>query len=335
MELKVPGIDKLLEHVAIGVGAIAGPMLAPWRARREATAKRIHAEADADVRIIQAKAEATAMQINAGAQAEARELLLSGKDQMHGDAELSSDLITQKIEFLERKRISNVKAVVSHSAEQLADVEVDNRPPDADWTARFFDCVQDVSSEDMQRLWAKLLSGEVKRPGSVSLRTMDVVRNMTTADAKLFQSLCSFVLLERTGFGIVFRQFENEEDIQDIPFIELAHVKLLRHQDCGLLEIGSSRYRFTVSNHLISSGHVFRVKGIGDKKIPLTVSTLTAVGIQLYRISEARTNEVYLMTLARQLRKIDSDCELLYAPIIRRLADGSVEHETPFRPVLD
>lgn len=269
------------------------------------------------------------MQINAGAQAEARELLLSGKDQMHGGAELSSDLITQKIEFQERKRISNVKAVVNHSAEQLADIEVDDRPPDADWTARFFDCVQDVSSEDMQRLWAKLLSGEVKRPGSVSLRTLDVVRNMTTAEAKLFQSLCSFVLLERSGFGIVFHQFGN-----NTPFIELAHVNLLHHRDSGLLEIGGTIYNLMEPNHLFSSSHVLRIKGIGDNKVPITVSTLTSAGIQLYRISEARTNEDYLKTLARRLRKIDGDCELLYAPIIRRLADGRVEHGTPFRPVI-
>ena len=330
MELKVPGIEKLLDYLAIGVGAIAGPMLAPWRARREAIAKRIHAEADADVRVIQAKAEATAMQINAGAQAEARELLLSGKDQMHGDAELSLNLITQKIEFQERKRISNVSAVVSHSAEQLADIEVDDHPPDADWTARFFDCVQDVSSEDMQRLWAKLLSGEVKRPGSVSLRTMDVVRNMTTAEAELFQSLCSFVLLERSGFGIVFHQFRDNTP----SFIELEHVNILRHQDCGLLEIGNSIYRFSVSNHLFSNSHVLRVDGIGDRDVPIGIATLTTAGTELYRLSESQTNGDYLKTLARQLRKIDSDCELLYAPLIQRLVDGRVEYETSFRPVI-
>lgn len=329
MELKVPGIDKLLEHVAIGVGAIAGPMLAPWRARREATAKRIHAEADADVRVIQAKAEATAMQINAGAQAEARELLLSGKDQMHGGAELSLNLITQKIEFQERKRLSNVRSVVNHSADQLADAEVDDRPPDADWTARFFDCVQDVSSEDMQRLWAKLLSGEVKRPGSVSLRTLDVVRNMTTTDAKLFQSLCSFVL-RAAGIGFVFHQFG-----KDIPFIELAHVNLLRHQDCGLLAIGSNTsYQLMEPHSFFSSSHVLRVRGIGDREVPIEVSTLTSAGFQLYRISEAQTNEDYLKKLARQLRNVDGDCELQSARIIRRLADGRVEHGTPFQPVI-
>ena len=32
--LKVPAVDKLLDYTASGIGAVAGPMLAPWRARR-------------------------------------------------------------------------------------------------------------------------------------------------------------------------------------------------------------------------------------------------------------------------------------------------------------
>lgn len=46
---KVPGFDKLLEVMASGIGAVAGPMLAPWRARREGQARIIAAEADARV----------------------------------------------------------------------------------------------------------------------------------------------------------------------------------------------------------------------------------------------------------------------------------------------
>lgn len=39
--IKVPGIKKLVDYVASGIGSIAGPMLATWQARREAEAKEI------------------------------------------------------------------------------------------------------------------------------------------------------------------------------------------------------------------------------------------------------------------------------------------------------
>ena len=35
LSLKVPAIEKLIDYGASGVGAIAGPLLAPWKASRE------------------------------------------------------------------------------------------------------------------------------------------------------------------------------------------------------------------------------------------------------------------------------------------------------------
>ena len=50
------GIDSLLEVAARAVTAVAGPLLAPWRARREGKARIIEAEADAKVLEIQTRA---------------------------------------------------------------------------------------------------------------------------------------------------------------------------------------------------------------------------------------------------------------------------------------
>ena len=202
MELKVPGIDKLMDYAASGIGAIAGPMLSPWKARQEAKVKLIQAKAEADARIVHAGAEAVTMKIIADAQAQARQHLLADEEQLHGSARIDSSAITQKIEFQERKRLSNATVVISHSAAELDGKDVDNHDPDPDWTARYFDCIQDVSSSDMQILWAKLLSGEVKRPGSTSLRTMDTLKNMTGTEAELFNSVCNYVPGDRAIFGL-------------------------------------------------------------------------------------------------------------------------------------
>ena len=37
--VKVPAIDKLIDYAASGVGAIAGPMLANWKAAKEGRAR--------------------------------------------------------------------------------------------------------------------------------------------------------------------------------------------------------------------------------------------------------------------------------------------------------
>ena len=62
-------LNKLLEIVACGLGALGGPLLAPWRARREAKARIIAARADATVLEIQVKAKVKARELAATGEA--------------------------------------------------------------------------------------------------------------------------------------------------------------------------------------------------------------------------------------------------------------------------
>jgi hypothetical protein len=64
---------------------------------------------------------------------------------------------------------------------------------DPDWVARFFGSAQDVSNEDMQKLWARILAGEVVKPGTFSLRTLEVLKNLSQREAERFQEAASMV----------------------------------------------------------------------------------------------------------------------------------------------
>ena len=102
-----------------------------------------------------------------------------------------ADVISQRIQFQEEKRQANIESVVRYAAKQLGDKSVADSEPDHDWTARFFSQVQDVSSEEMQSLWARVLAGQVEREGSTSVRTLQVLRNLDRATARLFRMFCS------------------------------------------------------------------------------------------------------------------------------------------------
>ena len=200
INLKVPAIEKLIDYGASGVGAIAGPLLAPWKASREGKARLESARTDAEVRRIDAESEATALSIIAKARSEAQEYLLPSDAEIYATVAITKDDIAQSFEFQGRKRLANARVVLEGAADELEDKEVDDHDPDPDWTARFFDYVQDVSSEDMQKIWAKILAGEVESPGRTSLRTLDTLRNMTKIDADLFNGICNFVIRQDCVF---------------------------------------------------------------------------------------------------------------------------------------
>ena len=190
--LKVPALDKLLDYVASGVGAIAGPLLAPWRASQEGKARVNTAKADVEIQRIKAASESSTSKLIAKEQAEARKYVAtSDKPESDGDVIRLND-VQKAMEFQAKKRFMNVGALVGHAAEELGDREVADHNLDPDWTARFFDSAQDVSSEYLQRLWGKILAEEVKSPGQTSLRTLSILRDMTQKDAQDFFNLMRF-----------------------------------------------------------------------------------------------------------------------------------------------
>ena len=190
VNVKVPAIEKLVDHVASGIGSVAGSMLAPWKAGQESKARLRAADGEAEAQKILAEGYAAAIQIVAVAQTEARAKLISPEAVMQGEVVIG-ELVTQRIQFQEEKRQANIASVVMQAADELENKEVQDNPVDHDWTARFFSVVQDVSSEEIQALWAKILAGEVERPGSTSIRTLSILKDLDRTIATLFRTLCS------------------------------------------------------------------------------------------------------------------------------------------------
>ncbi len=197
-------------------------MPSSWRARREAETQRIAAKGDADSLLIRAEGHAGALAVIADAQKIARQQLTAPGVSFEGELTIA-EAIEQRVRFQEEKRQRNISAIVDQAAAQLPDREIEDHEPDHDWTARFFNEAQDVSSEEMQILWARVLSGEVERPGSTSIRTLGILRNLNRANASLFRRLCS---------ACVSLQL-NQADVWDarVPSLEgnAAHNALRQH----------------------------------------------------------------------------------------------------------
>ena len=62
-----------------------------------------------------------------------------------------------------------------------------------DIALRLLRLTSDFTTDDMQELVAKILAWEYNQPGRFSLKTLDVVRNLTKWDIELFQKFCWYV----------------------------------------------------------------------------------------------------------------------------------------------
>ena len=177
-EPMVPSLDKLLDIVASGLGAVASPTLATWTAKQQAKALQIQTQGIVDSLQIFTAFESTFPEL-ASTILDVR--YETGKDKN----------ISQKVHFQSEKRLRNFQSVSVKTAVELGDKCVPDRELDHDWIARFFNYIQDVSPEEMQSLWAKVLAGEIERPGRVSVRSLSILRNLDQHAAMLFKKLCS------------------------------------------------------------------------------------------------------------------------------------------------
>lgn len=190
VNVSVPFLEKLLDYTASGIGSVAGSMMAPWKARQEVKANKIMALGEGQVREIQAEGEAQALQMITDAQAEAKRVYELPAGEQPSEPSMA-EVVERRVLYQEEKRQRNIQEVLQKAADGATGTEVPDHEPDHDWTARFFNSVQDVSSEEMQTLWAKILAGEVERPGSTSTRTLSILRDLDQSTANLFRTLCS------------------------------------------------------------------------------------------------------------------------------------------------
>lgn len=225
----------------------------------------------------------------------------------------------------EIKRQINIENTIFQAAQELSkDQTVSDESLSEDWVSRFFNIVEDISSEEMQSLWCKILAGEIRKPRTYSLKTLDVLRNITPQEAETFCKIGALALFHGDeAFVLDEREFLEKQ--QGIGFTDL-----LLLQDLGLMLPKELRFSFepcdkNVVSHLIWGDTIVVVRRTSDTPIiPLNVSRFTQTGKELLNLVDKPLNESYLRKLSTKL-KISDDIKVLYGKIIG-FEEGFIRH---------
>lgn len=172
----------------------------------------------------------TAIFLRKNTSTEEFEKLKAGKLQ-----EVADDLLESgKMTFTEYYKAGNFLSVA-----KLADEEYSKTPHnescatyDFDWFMRFYEAVGDISDEEMQLMWAKIMAGEINKPKSFSLRTLDVMRNLSKQDANLFAKVCKHCF--QSARTLCLPNYDNYLENCNITYSEI-----LRLDEIGLLNSSS------------------------------------------------------------------------------------------------
>jgi uncharacterized repeat protein (TIGR03899 family) len=241
------------------------------------------------------------------------------------------DRIQERIIYREVKKQDNIDAVTKIAVEQLQDVKnISTDPVDEDWTVRFFNIVEDVSDEQMQQLWGKILAGEVKAPSSFSIHTIEFLKNMTKSEAELFTKVANYVIsLNNSPF--IFRG-DTDETLNNNSFSFDERLFLI---DLGLIQSETNIVKKFLphSNDLdyafLSGKYIIKAtKKANSPLIEVPILRLTRIGEELMKLLTTTAIDNYIKDFSLYLQNKGFNIE--YAFVLRFNANDTITHTQPW-----
>jgi hypothetical protein len=282
-------IAKLVEFISQGIGT----EFRPRAIRREA-----EAEAARQLMLACAAEEAKAVQLNGHLQ---RIAMLADDVQLVERAKA-------RLLFQEIRGQLNVEAIAQQAIEHLP-TEVGPEPASVDWRNRFLKYAADVSEADMQVLWAKLLAGELARPSTVSIRTLDILHTLGDKEAAQFNSLAELCFVDPVAGAPLISSIEDDLAPRGLGYWQLQELRdagLVRDSEMTFAprpgESLSLRYpqQFIVTITAKKSANAV----VGFRYIPLT-----SAGRELVRVLRPTADLVHLQ---RVLRRYEVEHSILF-----------------------
>jgi len=296
---------KVIDVLANGIGTGLRPLFIRWEARERALAD---AETLKIGRLAQEQLRRTIADVRAGKVLISDDLkliehsLASSSSDEQKIAEVKNRYIEvlraadlpphRLIEIEQQINLDQIAVMVMEEAAADADATVDDKPIDPDFFTQWRNRAQDVSNEDMQRLWAKILTGEAKAGGSYNTHTMEFLSRMSRSEAGMIATLGSLVFNESIVFApthdadhlmkfFSFGELLNLDDLGIISGVTGIAGHLKRSYDWIEQNDGSRTAIAQCQNKAL----LFVAKDTGVKGIDIPGYPLTMLGRQLLSLA--------------------------------------------------
>ena len=310
---KVLPIDKLIDILSKSVGRISKP----YFDKKDVDTKAYEIEKLAEARAKEMKIIANAVnenfQITGGIDYKEEKIAICSPKELLAENKQPIQLYPpiqertqERINFQELKKQVNIENVTAFAAEELKNEPlVTDEPLDEDWTTRFFRIAEDISNEDMQALWGKILAGEIKQPKTYSLRTLELIRNLSKNEADTFMKVANFAI--KSGNGNYIFKGDNDDKLNKDYYITYSDIALLK--EIGLIQPGDFvNHQFlqqTVDKQrILTTGNIVifvKVKA-NTPTIEMSVDVFSTTGNELLKLIKPIPNFDYLKYFANSIK---------------------------------
>lgn len=332
---KVLPIDKLIDILSSVTGRISKPYFDRKDIDTKAYEIKKIAEAKAEeIKIISAAIKENYVltggieyKENSFAISSPKELPQQNNNQDFIFTQSLQERTTDRVNYQEAKKQLNIESVTAYAAEELKSEEfITNEPLDEDWTTRFFNIAEDISSDEMQALWGRILAGEIKQPKSYSLRTLELLKNLSKKEAEVFLKFGQLAITSNNiSFVINFKDQKLLEDKYKLNFSE----RLLL-EELGFITANDLQFRM-MANPDHDAQTVFKIGNTcviaertkGTPLQTIEVLVFTKIGQELLQLINYIPQLDYIQLLASKIR--NKGVSIKYANILK-IENDQIHH---------
>jgi uncharacterized repeat protein (TIGR03899 family) len=209
-----------------------------------------------------------------------------------------------------QRKLSNIESVFEKALKYCID-EGENERLDPDWFYNFANMAEEIHSPAMQELWGKIFAVETNRPGSFSLRTLLILKQLTQKDAQTFRRAVALSSRRKgdstpkllTGFyqqPSILAMFRLRREQQlNLATYGLSYPDLLSLMDLGLIhqtEIESGEWPVNSVVEWRSNGQVFQLSA-RKPGTTLKYYKFTTSGAELFTLVGVNKQAKYIEAL--------------------------------------
>ncbi len=178
----------------------------------------------------------------------------------------------------------------------------------------------------MQDLWSRILSGEIKKPGSYSLRTLDFIRNISSSEAELFERVGRLALRNsRSAFVSIEdkKWLSTKRGIEESHHFLLAELGIMYPTDLQLtvfISEKSSETFFRMQENIL----VVRRGQIKDP-LDMKVWKFTGIGLEMLPLLSTQLDVDYIEQVAKIFTGAKGDVTL--GRVKKEFPDGGISFD--------
>lgn len=168
-----------------GIGKLFYALLGPWIENRVGNAKKTAAQANRDsLDILAGKKQIDAIT--------GQLLPISNEIDVEG--------LCQELEHInaacKSKRLAAAVMTAATEIRQIPEEEISDKPLNQTFFNHWREEAELIDDEELRSWWSHLLAEEVRNPESISPRTLDVAKNLSRDEARLFETFSKGVVLD-------------------------------------------------------------------------------------------------------------------------------------------